>query len=156
MRALLQHDPTLCPNFPGNVFAAETCNAGPRTATAVHLDHLNYAYGMCAITALGNYDYKKRGHIILWDLKVVIEFPPGSTILLPSAILRHSNVGVSLTETRYSLTQYSAGGLFRFVRCGFRSLKAYQAAGLELTSEYEEWKDGWKRYPVFSELYTST
>ncbi|RPD72711.1 hypothetical protein L226DRAFT_466620, partial [Lentinus tigrinus ALCF2SS1-7] len=149
MKALLEHDPTLRPNFPGNVFACATNNTGPQTVTTVHLDHLNYAFGMCAVTAFGNYDYKTSGHLILWDAKLIIEFPPGSTILFPSAILRHSNVCLRPEETRYSLTQYSAGGLFRYVRCGFRSLKAYLAAGHELTSEYEEWKDGWKKYPVF-------
>ncbi len=150
--ALEESDPQLKRNFNGNVFAAATFNLGPRVTTYPHLDHLNFAFGMCAITALGNYDYKKGGHIILWDAKLIIEFPPGSTILIPSAILRHSNVAVAQGETRYSLTQYSAGGLFRWVKCGFRTLKAYRAAGYDLKSEYEEWKEGWRMYPTASEL----
>ncbi|RPD63619.1 hypothetical protein L227DRAFT_496413, partial [Lentinus tigrinus ALCF2SS1-6] len=156
MKALLEQDPTLCPNFPGNVFACATANTGPQTATIVHLDHLNYAYGMCAVTAFGDYDCKESGHPILWDCKLILEFPPPprSTILFPSAILRHSNVVVQPEETRYSLTQFSAGGLFRWVRCRFRSLKAYLAAGLDLIDEYNEWKEGWKKYPIHSELYT--
>ncbi|KAF8125540.1 hypothetical protein K438DRAFT_2002046 [Mycena galopus ATCC 62051] len=45
----------------------------------------------------------------------------GSTILIPSAILRHSNVGIAANERRYSFTQYSAAGMFRWVDNGFRS-----------------------------------
>lgn len=62
---------------------------------------------------------------MLWDLKVVIEFPPGSTILIPSATLRHSNVGIRKGERRYSVTQYAAGGLFRWVDQGFQPSAAY-------------------------------
>lgn len=39
---------------------------------------------MCAITTLSDYDPKAGGHLVLWDLKLVIEFPPGSTILILS------------------------------------------------------------------------
>ncbi|TFK85713.1 hypothetical protein K466DRAFT_437711, partial [Polyporus arcularius HHB13444] len=119
MAALLESDGSLQQNFPNNVFSAATFNLGPRVATRVHLDHLNFAYGMCAVLALGKFDHKKGGHIILWDAKLIIEFPAGATILLPSAILRHSNVTIARRETRYSLTQYTAGGLFRWVRAGF-------------------------------------
>ncbi|KAJ3871267.1 hypothetical protein F5051DRAFT_446413 [Lentinula edodes] len=53
----------------------------------------------CAITSGGKYNYKLGGHLILWDLKVVIEFPPGATILLSLALLRHSNQPVAPGET---------------------------------------------------------
>ncbi|RPD69140.1 hypothetical protein L226DRAFT_472205 [Lentinus tigrinus ALCF2SS1-7] len=154
MDALLEWDPSLQRNFPNNVFAAATFNLRPRVATHVHLDLLNYAYGMCAVFAAGNYDYKQGGHIILWDAKLIIEFPPGATILLPSAILRHSNVTIRPHETRYSLTQYTAGGLFRWVRAGFRTQKSLQAAGLDLSNEYEEWKEGWRMYPTVDQMYS--
>ncbi len=150
--SLLESDPRLKPTFPNNAFAAATFNLGPRVATYPHLDHLNFAFGMCAITSLGKYDHQKGGHIILWDAKLIIEFPPGATILIPSAILRHSNVAVADGETRYSLTQYFAGGLFRWVKCGFRTLKAYRAAGFDLESEYDEWREGWRLYSTVSEL----
>ncbi len=152
MDALLKADPSLRRNFVNNVFAAITFNLGPQTCTRVHLDHLNLAFGLCAITALGKYDYTQGGHLILWDLKMIIEFPPGATILIPSAILRHSNVAICRGETRYSITQYSAGGLFRWVRCGFRTAKAHQAAGNDLTAEYEEWRNGYKMYRKLADL----
>ncbi len=155
LEALLAADSTLQRNFVNNVFAAATFNLGPQVATSVHLDHLNLAFGLCAVTALGNYDYKKGGHLILWDLKLIIEFPPGTMILIPSAILRHSNVAVQGGETRYSFTQYSAAGLFRWVRCGFKSAKSYLAEGNDLSKEYEEWKDSYKLYSFLSELQGS-
>ncbi len=156
MAALLESDPSLQQNFPNNVFSAATFNLGPQVATRVHLDHLNYAYGMCAVLALGKFNHKKGGHIILWDAKLVIEFPAGATILIPSAILRHSNVTIARRETRYSLTQYTAGGLFRWVRAGFRTLRSLRAAGLDLEREYEEWREGWRLYSTISDMYGDT
>src|SRR5882672_10818714 len=78
-------------NFPHeeSIFSAATYNLGPQTVTLPHLDLKNLAFGWCAITALGNFDYRQSGHLVLWDLNLVIQFPPGSTILIPSAILSH-------------------------------------------------------------------
>ncbi len=93
-----------------------------------HLDFANLPFGFCAITALGDYDPTKGGHLILWECKLVIEFPPGSTILIPSAIITHSNVPIGAGEKRYSVTQYSAGALFRWVDNGFQTAVAYRAS----------------------------
>ncbi|KAJ2968067.1 hypothetical protein NUW54_g13326 [Trametes sanguinea] len=123
MNTLYSHDPLLRPNFPNNVFAAATFNLGPRTISYTHLDHLNLPWGWCAITAIGRFDPVCGGHMVLHDLRMVIEFPPGSTILIPSAILRHSNTNISADELRYSFTQYSAGGLFRWIEHGFKPAK---------------------------------
>lgn len=57
----------------------------------------------------------------------MIEFPPGSTILLPSAVISHSNVPIQPNETRYSWTQFSAGGLFRWVEHGFQVEEKFKA-----------------------------
>lgn len=95
--------------------------------------------------------------MILWDLKLVAEFPPGSTIMIPSSVIHHSNTRIQLNEVRYSFTQYSAGGLFRWVDLGFkkvddymRDMKCEEAAamreklsqqlefGLSLYSTYDE------------------
>ncbi|KAJ7021722.1 hypothetical protein C8F04DRAFT_1273387 [Mycena alexandri] len=83
-------------------------------------DHGNLAFGWCAITALGNYDYTKGGHLILWDCKLILEFPPGTTILIPSAAIFHSNIPIGPGERRYPFTQYTAGGIFRWIEHGFR------------------------------------
>ncbi|KAJ6492731.1 hypothetical protein C8R47DRAFT_975578 [Mycena vitilis] len=120
--------PSLRWNFARSVFAACTFNFGPHAITVPHLDFGNLAWGWCAITALGAFDPDVGGHLILWDLKLVIRFPPGSTILLPSALIRHSNVPVAAHERRYSFTQYTAGGLFRWIRNGFQTDEAFESS----------------------------
>ncbi|KAH9856060.1 hypothetical protein C2E23DRAFT_723481, partial [Lenzites betulinus] len=122
--ALCHADPGLQPNFPNNVFASATFNLGPRTVSVPHRDSMNLSFGMCAITAMGTYEPVQGGHIILWELRMVIEFPPAATILIPSAIITHSNTDIGPHERRYSFTQYSAGGLFRWVESGHRPVKS--------------------------------
>ncbi|KAJ6459298.1 hypothetical protein C8R45DRAFT_1221437 [Mycena sanguinolenta] len=119
MARLAEWDRSLRWPFESSIFAACTFNFGPRASTCPHLDFGNLAWGWCAITALGSFDADRGGHLILWDLKMVIRFPAGATILIPSAILRHSNVPVQRHEMRSSFVQYTAGGLFRWVRNGF-------------------------------------
>ncbi|THV07307.1 hypothetical protein K435DRAFT_643672, partial [Dendrothele bispora CBS 962.96] len=121
MDNLAQKLPGLSPNFPRSVFASISVNFGPRTCTQVHTDSKNTAHGMCAVTALGDFNPKVGGHIVLWDLKIVLEFPPGCTVLLPSALIRHSNIPIQQNETRYSITQYTAGGIWRWLDAGGRT-----------------------------------
>ncbi|KDR76663.1 hypothetical protein GALMADRAFT_43935, partial [Galerina marginata CBS 339.88] len=63
------------------------------TACFKHTDFLNLV--RVAVTVFGDFDRIKGGHFVLWDLGLVVEFPPGSTILSPSAVIAHSNVPVS-------------------------------------------------------------
>ncbi|KAL1671360.1 hypothetical protein EV122DRAFT_285016 [Schizophyllum commune] len=123
--ALLNSDPALARKFPASVWACITINFGPRTVCYPHRDYGNLPFGWCAITALGDYDPDKGGDLILWDCKMVIRFPPGSTILIPSAILRHSNTRIGKGERRYSVTQYTAGAIFRWVEHGFQLDEKY-------------------------------
>lgn len=121
LAALRRWNPRLSLNYPHTAFAASTWNFGPSSVSYPHTDNGNVAFGWCAITALGNYDPDRGGHLILWDLGLVIRFPPGATILIPSALLVHSNVDIQEGESRYSYIQYSAGGLFRWIYNGFQS-----------------------------------
>ncbi|KAF8196484.1 hypothetical protein BJ912DRAFT_846849, partial [Pholiota molesta] len=125
--ALLEHDPSLRRNWPNNVWASFAVNFGPKTVCRRHRDFANLPFGWCGITALGEFDPSQGGHLILWSLKLVIEFPPGSTILVPSAAIPHSNVPIGRRETRYSFTQFSAGGLFRWADQGFQCTNTYTA-----------------------------
>jgi hypothetical protein len=124
---LLDHDPTLRRNWPQNVWASFAINFGPRTICQPHRDFANLPFGWCGITALGDFDPTSGGHLILWSLKLVVEFPPGSTILVPSAAITHSNVPIGRREKRFSFTQFSAGGLFRWVDQGFQCTNNYMA-----------------------------
>lgn len=121
MAALLREHSHLAANFPNTVWAACTVNFGPGTYTIPHVDVNNLPWGWCSITSLGHFNPDLGGHLILWNLGLVIRFPPGSTILIPSAILRHSNTAIQPGETRYSFVQFTAGGLFRWVYNGFKS-----------------------------------
>ncbi|TFK81527.1 hypothetical protein K466DRAFT_501975 [Polyporus arcularius HHB13444] len=150
---LCDRDPTLYRNWPNNVFACATFNVGSRTTTVKHTDHLNLSYGWCVITAIGNYDPTRGGHAVLWELRMVIEFPPLRSILIPSAVVSHSNTDIADGEVRYSLTQYSAGGLFRWVAAGHQTLKSLRAKGGRLTESGEEhWKRGVGLLSMWDEL----
>ncbi|KAL0945692.1 hypothetical protein HGRIS_014843 [Hohenbuehelia grisea] len=106
-------------NRENGIYASTTYNFGPNTVCLPHIDFANLAWGWCVITALGCFDPDRGGHIVLWDLGIVIRFPPGSTIIIPSALLKHSNA--SIVQGEKSITQYSAGGLFRWVANGHRT-----------------------------------
>ncbi|KAJ7068935.1 hypothetical protein B0H15DRAFT_925906 [Mycena belliarum] len=127
---------------------AATLNFGPMTVTLPHIDGLNLAWGWCAITALGSFNPDLGGHLVLWDLKLIIRFPPGSTILIPSAILRHSNVVIQPGEQRYLFTQFTAAGLFRWVDNGFKSdltaarSRASQTRWREGIDSFKQWAGG--------------
>ncbi|KAJ2921641.1 hypothetical protein H1R20_g15452, partial [Candolleomyces eurysporus] len=69
---------------------------------------MNRPFGWCAIQALGIFDHTRGGHLILPDLKLLIEFPAGAIILIPSATLIHANTPVQPGERHISFTQYCA------------------------------------------------
>ncbi|KAI0352548.1 hypothetical protein OH77DRAFT_1408860 [Trametes cingulata] len=150
---ILTKDGKLRRNFEKDIFAGVTFNLGPQVATYVHTDSLNLPAGWCAVIALGDFDPKEGGHLLLWDLKLIIEFPPGALIFIPSAVLRHSNTVVSPEEHRYSFTQYSAGGLFRWVECGCKSKKVFDAEGGDLgVTGGERWLRGVQMWSTWEEL----
>jgi hypothetical protein len=141
-----------------SVFTTATFNFGPRTVTFPHIDFGNLAWGWCAITALGWFDANLGGHLILWDLKLIIRFPPGSTILIPSAILRHSNIKIRPWETRFSFTQFTPAAMFRWAYNGCRTDKDVEA---KMTPETEaqrredrmrRWQEGVKMYRVWNSV----
>lgn len=130
MDTLLKHDPTLRRNFKNSVLPCVTLNEGPRTICRLHIDCRNKPDFWCLIHALGTFDYRRGGHLWIPDLGVFIEFPPGSLIMLPSALLRHGNLALNAVhERRYSFTQYTPGALFRWVRLGFKSKRQVEEEG---------------------------
>lgn len=144
-------------NFPGSVFACATANFGPKVCSFKHRDTLNLAYGWCAITALGNFNPKLGGHIIFWETKTVVEFPPGSTFLIPSSCLSHSNTPTQPGEYRASFTQYTAGGVFRWVENDFTTLKDLEKNHPAKYKEFREkdetrWKEGLELFSTVDEL----
>ncbi|KAJ3712278.1 hypothetical protein C8R42DRAFT_324548 [Lentinula raphanica] len=158
LAALQKWDPQLVPNFPGTAFAACTWNFGPAAVSYPHINDANVAFGWCSITALGDYNPDLGGHLILWDLDLVIRFPPGATILIPSALLAHSNVPIQEGEKRYAFVQFTAGGLFRWIDHDFQSVEQWEKSASEAQrQQYEKdrearVKDGYNRFSNFSEV----
>jgi hypothetical protein len=111
-------------------------------STFRHRDVLNLPFGWCAIQPLSAFDPTKGGHLVLWDLELVIEFPPGALILIPSATMAHSNIPVQEGEQRASFTQYIAGGIFRYVDNGFRTAEEFEQEDPEGFARSEAQKEG--------------
>lgn len=123
VKSLLDHHPELERPFTNSVYTTFTANMGPSSATTNHVDPHNGAQTFCAVTSAGPYNYKKGGHLVLYDLGLIVEFPPGWTAILPSATIRHGNTRIQKGEKRYSITQYISGNLFQWVRHKFRLAK---------------------------------
>ncbi|KAJ7263031.1 hypothetical protein C8J57DRAFT_1231629 [Mycena rebaudengoi] len=72
-------------------------------------------------------------------LKLLIDFPAGASLIVPSAFMDHGNTPIQAGETRYSLTQYAAGGLFRWVKYGFQTAKSLLSlpGGKELVASFD-------------------
>lgn len=115
--------------FKRHPFSALTFNIGPEACTIPHIDSMDLPWSWCAVTSLGDYNYELGGHLVLWDLGVAIQFPPFSTIFLPSAILLHSNVSIGPNEHRSSVTQYNSAGLFRWVAYDYSLMEGRTKSG---------------------------
>ncbi|KAF9056805.1 hypothetical protein BDP27DRAFT_1242289, partial [Rhodocollybia butyracea] len=119
--------PELEPNFNNSVYSCMTVNFGPSMWLYIHTDSKNDPTIPCAVTAGGRYDHTRGGHIVLWDFNLVFEFPPGATIILPSALICHSNIPVQKGEVRVSVTQYTAGGIRHWLEYGGRTEEEFEA-----------------------------
>ncbi|KAJ7079807.1 hypothetical protein B0H15DRAFT_787690 [Mycena belliarum] len=139
LRLLFEHHGGLQHNFSNSVFPACTFNLPPGVVSDEHADFNNLVHGLCGITSGGNFDHKTGGQIYLKQLKFVIDFPSGATILIPSAFIDHGNTPILESESRFSFTQYAAGSLFRWVKYGFRSAKSVLASvgGAELVASFD-------------------
>jgi hypothetical protein len=135
-----------------NVFCCTSVNFGPRTVCKIHLDHSNRAAGWCVVSAWGNFDPTRGGHLVLWSLGLVIEFPPGSNIFIPSALIPHSNTPIQPKETRYSVTSWTASGIFRWVYNGFQSDKAWEQKATKADREKRQ-KDQESRWTESLRLF---
>jgi hypothetical protein len=155
---LFDHHPYLEHNFDNSIFPAATFNMGPESVTLKHADTSNFYAGGCHVHSGGNYDHKRGGHIILFNLKLIIEFPTGSDVIIPSAALTHGNTPIQPGETRVSFTQYCSGGLFRWVQYGFRTLKDLAKCNPKLKAKLDRkaeghWKAALGRFSKISELH---
>jgi len=98
-----------------------TFTFGPNAHTVSHKDFKNLRFAWTSITSLGEFDATRGGHLVLWDLGVAIEFPPHSTIFIPSAILEHSIMAIQEGERQMTFTQYNPAGIFEWIAYGVSS-----------------------------------
>jgi hypothetical protein len=120
--AFLRHDANALYPTDSSVFSAATFELGSphcRTFTAEIPDRQS-AGTWSILTALGMYSALHGGHVIFWDLGLVVAFPPGASILVPS-IIRYSFVRVRPGERRYALLQWAGSGISRWFQNGRRT-----------------------------------
>lgn len=146
VETIRKDQPDLKMNFPSHsIYTGCTFNMGPVTVTDDHLDPGNHPAIPCAVTSGGPYDPDAGGFLVLEDLKLVIRFPPGATILLSSASIRHANIPVQEGDRRYSVTQFCPGGLLRWVRHGCRpacTLSKAERSALD-GNPVQRWRELW-------------
>ena len=154
IEALSQRYPALIRNFPRSIFSAASFNFLPNAFSLPHVDHGNRAAGFCPIFSVGNFNYRRGGHLVLDDQHLVIEFPAGCKIAIPSASCKHGNIPDQTHETCASFTQYAAGGLSRYVEHGFKTWKQLKASDPVHTARMEKgWDTRWLReLDIFSKV----
>ncbi|RXW11954.1 hypothetical protein EST38_g13900 [Candolleomyces aberdarensis] len=155
---LYEKDPSLRPPFECCVLPCAAFNFGPQVCCKGHRDQGNLPHSWCAITALGHFDPEQGGHLVIEELKIYIQFPPGATILIPSALLTHGNTPVSDGEVRLSFTVFCPGGLIRWVDNGFQtqdnlrkkvSKKEFQE---RMKLKETRWQDGLEKICTLAQL----
>ncbi|KAH9849542.1 hypothetical protein C2E23DRAFT_861945 [Lenzites betulinus] len=104
LETIFKRNPALQHPSATSTYPAASFNFGPDAFCVGHTDGSNNPINWIHITALGTFNPTTGGHLILYDLRLVIRFPPGSSILFPSAILCHGNVAVAKHEHCMSLT----------------------------------------------------
>ncbi|KAJ3520669.1 hypothetical protein NMY22_g12652 [Coprinellus aureogranulatus] len=147
----------LVPNWDKSIFSAAACNLGEQVATCLHRDCRNLPFGFCVVHALGAFEHTQGCHIILKEPKLVVQFPSGTHILLPSAVITHGNTPVKQGETRASFTQYTAGAMFRYADCGYTTLKRVKKGNKALyrkilADNETRWQRGLELWPTVDEL----
>ncbi|KAJ7467008.1 hypothetical protein FB451DRAFT_1401859 [Mycena latifolia] len=75
------------------------------------------------------------------SILLAVEFPHSALILVPSATIAHSNVPVQAGDKHISFTQFTAGGLMRFVDNGFQTEDDLKATDLPEYERLEGEKD---------------
>ena len=157
----IKSKPTLRKSYDSQVgvFPCRSFNLGSQSVSYPHVDEQNLAQSWCSITPLGSFNPDLGGHLVLWNFRLVIKFPPGSTILIPSALLCHSNTPIQPGEERHSIVQYVAGGIARWVDNNHMLEEDWRAQATfdEIQQKESEQKIRWKnavdKYTKLEELY---
>ena len=155
--------PQLQRPYTSSIMPAAAYNLGPATVRHPHCGSANLSFRICVITALSHFDHMTGGHLVLRELGLVVEFPPGAMVLISSAVLTHFNTRLAQGERRYSFTQYAAGSLFFYIENGMRpELDVLSDSNMPLAEKEkhtavrcEHWRQGLALFPHISD-YEST
>jgi hypothetical protein len=119
LMALLAHYPWLRMPFNCLIFPCFTINSGPFAISFNHHDYNNAPGIPCVITALDNFNLTQGRHVILFAYGMIMEFPPGATVMLLSGCVHHGNTAIQEGKYRTSIISYMAGSLARDLAYGF-------------------------------------
>jgi hypothetical protein len=148
---------TLSPecNFPFKdlPFSSYTLNIGQQSICNVHVDGNNLTSGLCLVIPFGNFNPQNGGHLILHELRMVLELPPGSIVLFPSAIISHENIAVEAHQERRSLTAYTPGSMFQWVEDAFDRVPKFPNKEAKITYGNAAWTIGKARFPHITEFF---
>jgi hypothetical protein len=122
-----------------------------KSVCGAHVDGQNLAFGLCFISPFGVFDHTQGGHLVLHDMKAVLEVAPGSQVFIPSALLTHENIGIGEHETRHAITAYTPGAYFRYYEEGFRRVPKRTPKEYLILGGWR-WAQGKRLYPHISEL----
>lgn len=156
VRLFAMHDDLTMP-YRNSIFAMTTFNLGGRVWTLPHVDMENAAWGLCGISTFGRYNSQRSGHLVLHTAKLVVEFPTKTNALIMSAACAHSNIPIAEDEERWSITQYTAGGLFRYLHSNGRTRDMWQKedpAGFQAyeASHATRWQEAIERFSTIDSL----
>ncbi|KAJ7664811.1 hypothetical protein B0H17DRAFT_848388, partial [Mycena rosella] len=112
MDLIFKHNNELHREFPG-AFASAEYDLGD-LGSALQLQDRDLLQGWRALTALGTYDSRYGGDLVLWDDGFVVRFPPGAIVLFPAALMCYLFVGVRPGEKQYMFSQSSTAGLYQY------------------------------------------
>ncbi len=99
--------------FCNSIYSTAICNFGSKTIIVFHKDYKNKVNGFLAIISFRKFKHTKDSHLVLKDLKLIIEFSSESTILFLSCIIEYVITPIRNDKCRYSFVQYTARGPFQ-------------------------------------------
>ncbi|KAK0472352.1 hypothetical protein IW261DRAFT_1570946 [Armillaria novae-zelandiae] len=149
--------PPPCTPWNNSTFPCATFNFGGNVWTYKHKDTMNCLFGWCTIVALGCFNPSLGAHLILWELKMVIEFLHATTVFIPSVTITHSNTVPAPGDERVSFTQFCTGGLLHWVDYGFHMEKELYEQDYEAYQQIQagkdmRWEQGLVLYSTVEEL----
>ncbi|KAJ7821084.1 hypothetical protein B0H14DRAFT_2832086 [Mycena olivaceomarginata] len=110
---LLQKNPHLCRTFPRSPFTAVTDlrlppTWGPSPCLPPIRTPPTRPTACASLPLLSAFDPDQGGHLVCWDYNLLICFPLGCSVLIPSAVVTHSNTPIQAANGFRSDRQWAA------------------------------------------------